>query len=160
MRGQILTVDFVTSMFILVGVMVLVSFLWITISTDLTGKNDFDKMMLQALSATELLVKTPGRPVNWNASTVSTIGLAESPNIINWDKTLRFTSLISSNYTEIKDKLGLNEDYYFEVYDLVNNQVIVQAPLIDIGSYDNVASVARLALLNGSEVRVVFALVK
>jgi hypothetical protein len=160
MKGQVLTIDFVTSMFILVSVMILVGFLWNTISTDLMGKNAFDKMMLQALSATELLVKTQGNPVNWNSSNVKTFGLAYSPNVLSLDKTLSFTSLISSNYSRVKEELGISEDYYFEVYDLVKSQVVVQAPAINLDSYDNVASISRLALLNGSEVRVVFALVR
>jgi hypothetical protein len=138
----------------------MVRFLWNTISTDLDDKNSFDRMMFQALSVTELLVKTSGDPVNWNASTVNSVGLAMSSNIINRDKTSAFVDLITTNYSYVKELFGISEDYYFEVYDLNSRVTVMRAPDVDVNTYDNVAAVSRLGLLNNSEVRIVFAMLR
>ena len=65
-----------------------------------------------------------------------------------------------NDYSSVKDVLGLSDDFYFELYDLTNSTTIVKAPLISLGSYDDVAAVNRVVLVNNSLARFVFAIVR
>ena len=142
------------------GMMIMIGVLWDTLTIDLESKKSFDDMMFQALSTSELLVKDGGSPPNWTTTVFYSLGLAESENVLEWRKVSYFTELVLNDYSSVKDVLGLSDDFYFELYDLTNSTTIVSAPLISLESYDDVAAVNRIVLVNNSLVRFIFAIVR
>ena len=160
MKGQVFTMDFIISIILFMGMMIMIGVLWNTLTIDLESKKSFDDMMFQALSTSELLVKDGGSPPNWTTSIFYSLGLAESENVLEWRKISYFNYLVLNDYSSVKDVLGLSDDFYFELYDLTNSTTIVKAPLISLGSYDDVAAVNRVVLVNNSLARFVFAIVR
>ena len=73
-------------------------------------------MRLKADTALEYLVKNPGKPSNWENLTINELnrpGLAITDRKLSEAKLSSFSNL-SSNYEEMKSKLGLEEfDFYF-----------------------------------------------
>ena len=64
------------------------------------------------LMASDALVLTPGRPANWdllpvNSTTLESVGIASSPNVISTAKALRLQEFNTTNYTDIKTVMGL-----------------------------------------------------
>ncbi|MBR9679260.1 MAG: hypothetical protein GON13_03260 [Nanoarchaeota archaeon] len=160
MKAQVFTMDFIISIILFMSMMIMISILWSTLTIDLESKKSFDDMMFQALSTSELLVKDGGNPTNWTTSVFYSLGLAESENVLEWRKISYFVELVLNDYSSVKDVLGLSDDFYFELYDLTNSTTIVSAPLISLESYDNVAAVNRIVLVNNSLARFSFAIVR
>ncbi len=160
MKAQIMTADFVTSLIVFAGVLIFIGVLWAGVTTDLTNRKTFDIMTMQSLYSSELLVKGLGNPENWTANNVQVLGLAESGNVLDPNKVDQFENLTFSNYFKAKSLLGLTSDFYFEIDNAKTGSVIAKAPDISLNSYSNVASVTRYALLNGTEVKMLFAVIQ
>lgn len=79
-----------------------------------------DELRNQGYQITDLLVKTTGKPINWEKSTkIEIIGLALSDRFLSEKKVDAFTDM---DYEQSKRLLGIGRfDYYFSIKDLDNN---------------------------------------
>ena len=67
------------------------------------------------LLASDALVMTGGTPGNWETQaigdgTLSSFGIASSPNVIDFSKASRLSELNATNYYEVKRALGLSKN--------------------------------------------------
>lgn len=121
MRAQIWSLDFAASMVIFALMMGIVIFSWnyaIQNSTDQVNLNvlENDVMMIS-----DTLIRVPGLPEDWDASSVRVIGLANEENVLNKTKVIQF---IGMDYNQTKSLLGIaNHEFYFEIRHL-NNSVM------------------------------------
>jgi len=82
---------------------------------DLYTKNENKRSLeASALSISEILVKSPGYPENWelNASGARVIGLAKSENALDPLKVSAFDSL---TYNDTRALLGIANDFYISI---------------------------------------------
>ncbi len=98
--------------------------LWIFLTTQYDTKHtqalddaQLRDMRVKADIALEYLVKQKGVPANWETLAINDLnqpGLAISDRVLSEAKLAAFSNL-SSNYSEMKSKLGLPEyDFYFK----------------------------------------------
>jgi hypothetical protein len=113
MRAQVWSMDFAASVVIFSASLMLLLFAW----TYTSGQNEqqVDAMMMEnaLMTASDALVRHPGTPEGWNATTVTSIGLASKDNVLDAGKVQSFLELDNST---IKALLGLgNYEFYFDV---------------------------------------------
>lgn len=91
------------------------------------SRQEFNRMQLAALEITDMLVKSPGMPSDWELWLDSgevklhVIGFAYDPvNARNLSAT-KIEGFMNMSYTESKKKLGTDYDYYFKIRDLEGN---------------------------------------
>ncbi|MCL6088616.1 MAG: hypothetical protein M1530_00430 [Candidatus Marsarchaeota archaeon] len=104
-----------------------------------------------ALSASDLLLKSPGVPNNWeaNASNAQSIGWTSSPNVLSGPKIGNFSAL---DYERQKNLTGLWPEFYFEVTNM-SGSVLYHGGNSSYGGRQQ-AALARFGLLNGQIVRI------
>lgn len=149
-RGQLNSIDLFLALFIFVLILVFITGFFNVAVRD--ADRNVKKTILEssATSISELLVKTPGVPENWERDSlfVSTIGLASSQNVLSKNKLSNFTEM---NYASAKSTLGLAYEFFFLVQDLANNTLYSSGN----SSYGRQsASVTRYALLDGEIVSI------
>jgi len=146
-RGQAVIIDFTIAFFLFI-------LAWVFLTTQFDNKydetltnNDLKIMRLKADTALEYLVKNPGSPTNWENLTINDLnrpGLAITDRKLSEIKLSSFSNL-SSNYEEMKHKLGLEEfDFYFSFVGVDN----VTAGL-DAGSNANIVVLERVVQYKG-----------
>jgi len=121
-KGQIITMDFFTA--------ALIFFLLITISLitlytypiRLTETQIRNEMLINALQISDSLVKSPGTPSSWedNASSVETIGLADSDRILSEKKVNQFVNL---SYNQSLSLLSFY-NFYFRLINSSNHELV------------------------------------
>jgi len=112
-KGQVWSMDFAASVVIFSTALAMLLFAWLYITSQSGQQTMFIEMESAAMSASDSLVRQPGVPENWNSSSVTTIGLASSENVLNETKVSYFLDLENGT---IKSLLGVgNYDFYFEV---------------------------------------------
>jgi hypothetical protein len=106
------------------------------------------KMGAEAISASDILVKSPGIPAHWETlnATPQSVGLASSANVLSDAKLKKFTEM---RYAEAREALGLEHQFYFYVEDVKGNR-LYEGGNTTVG--EQAVSVARFALLDGEKV--------
>jgi len=105
MKGQMFTTDFVASMIIFLMVLNLGLFALNESTQGQTRFNEENRMLRQAYQTSDLLVRTPGHPTDWNHSTVQIVGLADSNHILDPTKLSEFAMIYS--YRQQRQELGV-----------------------------------------------------
>jgi len=150
-RGQTSSIDLVLAVLVFMFILV---FVFSFFADQLAGAANMERknrMEYAALSATDLLINSPGVPSNWeqNLSPLQTIGLARYPYELSASKLANFTSM---NYTTTQGLLGLDADYSFSVLSSSS------ATLYSIGSLpsttNNSILITRHATLDGQPVQI------
>jgi len=111
-----------------------------------------------ASAAASALVVSSGQPSNWeklpSINDINSVGLAEERNVLSSEKLQRFSDLNSSNYSDLKQLLGLGKfDFFFSVELLQSSQQLYSAGMLP-DSNATVVSASRLALLGSDEILV------
>ena len=146
-RGQAVIIDFTMAFFLFI-------IAWVFLTTQFDNKydetltnNDLKIMRLKADTALEYLVKNPGKPSNWENLTINDLerpGLAVTDRALSEAKLSSFSNL-SSDYEEMKSKLGLEEfEFYFSFAGVDN----INAGL-DAGSNANEVVLERIVQYKG-----------
>jgi hypothetical protein len=113
-KGQIWSLDFVTSFVIFFLVLISLFFVWSYANTQNVERRMLDNLEISALSISDSLIRTPGIPKGWNPSNVERIGLASEENVLNVTK---IENLISMNYDQIKSILT-KYDFHLKITDI------------------------------------------
>jgi len=127
-KGQLSSIELLLAYFAFFVVFTLAVSMWVSTLREVNSwerERDFEDA---ASRMSEKLVKTRGLPANWTAETVTAIGLADEPRILNTHKVLGFINLSNdsasgdcgySEYECNKELLGIGEyDFNFSIEDL------------------------------------------
>lgn len=149
-KGQVQSIDLMLAIFVF---SVLVAFFMGYWGQQVgAAKAGFSKNKLEysAISATDLMVKSQGRPADWekNASGIQMLGLANYPYVLSSAKLSNFTNL---SYSAAKTMIGTTADFYWYVEDTSGNR-LYEAGNSSVQSNVKV-SIMRDAMLNGQAVR-------
>ncbi len=110
-------------------------------------KEQKNEMQLLALEISDMFIKSPGIPGDWDESTVLAIGLAQNSHILDPKKVNEFTN-IPINKT--KELLGIgNLGFYFKL-DYINGENIKEYGSKPIGA-EEIVVVRRLVIYNSKE---------
>ena len=93
MRAQIWSMDFIASITIFILMFSVVVFSWNYINTQNTERSLFSDMQVLGLDVSDIIVRIPGNPEDWNESNVQSIGLATRENVLNETKVEQFISM-------------------------------------------------------------------
>lgn len=149
-KGQINSIDFMIAVLIFAVLLIFIIGFWFLNMAEINGMVGRDRLDSAAIAVSDMLVKTPGVPGNWEEDPANAwaVGLAESQNVISSEKVANFTAL---DYNVSKELLGLDGDFYFYVEDLEGNR-LYESGIAELGS--GVAPVLRFGVLDGEIVKV------
>lgn len=157
-KGQASSLDFVVATAMLFMVLILYILMLGHINAVSLGQIESGELLEANLDSSGALLLSGGDPANWNelplinGSTVHSIGLAESRNVLHPAKVQKFVSLNSSSYEFLKESIGLSkQDFLLEIWD--DDALLYRAGLVP-PQEAQVSSLERPAMLNGSVVRV------
>ena len=125
-KGQVFTWDLAISISIFLIVLAMLFYMWNTTTSKATETRDIYEMESIATEVTELLIRTPGVPRDWenmNLTNITAIGLANvEPRILSREKIFRFVTL---NYSDIRPLLGTRQyNFYFNMVYLANKTTV------------------------------------
>ncbi len=160
MRGQFWSFDVIFAIIIFSVVLIIITFSWNTISTQisLSYGNNAELMQIQSASLARTLL-LPGTPISWNTevnttNTITwsnlTIGLTNSAgdNNISSSKLYTFIAMSNYNYSDTKSALGIGYDYYITISNNEMNITIGENPdtnnALDVYSYRESGSLNRM----------------
>jgi len=151
MRAQISSIDLVLAL--IVFSLLFVFFVSSWSSTVSSAKNAMKKNRMEyaALSATDLMLKSPGKPANWeqNPASVQMVGLASTPNVLSQAKLGNFTAM---NYSAQKSLLGMQEEFYFYIDNAAGTRLFEDGNLTVKSK--GIVSITRYGILNGNKVKI------
>ena len=140
MKAQAWSMDFVVSISIFLLVFSIVVFSWNYINIQNTDRTLFSEMQVSGLDISDILIRVPGNPENWNETNVLSIGLASSENVLNKTKVEQFVNM---DYGITKNILGLPDmEYYFAVQHLNGTVMEYNGQNMSIGTYPVNSSIA------------------
>jgi len=160
MKAQIITLDFIITIFILGSFFTILSTNWNMIINTLQQRLEYQELFAEAFTISELLIKNPGYPEDWTISNVEVLGLAKNSNVLSPNKVLLFENMTRNNYATIKEKLGLTEDFKFEIERANDSATLYEAPEINLTYVHNVVTVTRFALLDDEPVKMMISILK
>ncbi|NIO23056.1 MAG: hypothetical protein GTN38_03465 [Candidatus Aenigmarchaeota archaeon] len=117
-KGQVWSLDFVTSLVIFTLVLIPLLFVWNYVNIQNMEQRTFDEIETLALSISDSLIRTKGVPENWNSSNVNVIGLAEGENVLSIPKVSEFLYMGNNEYDLTKNILVGRYDFFFSITDL------------------------------------------
>lgn len=150
-KGQINSFDATFAMLVFILALVFIIAFWFTSISSMQNTISRNRLEYTALSISDVLVKSQGLPSNWEQDPSNThmLGLATYPNVLSESKLSNFTNL---SYSTAKDLLNLDsEEFYFYVEYLNGTRVYESGNSSLTG--DNIITVRRFAVLNGTKVR-------
>ena len=154
-KGQVWTFDMALSLMIFFSALISVTLAWNYISGDIIERQGISEMQLKSMTVSDSLIRTSGIPSNWNESTVTVLGLAESDNVLNAAKV---SELVSMSYSKSRSLLDISPyEYYFEVTD-INGTVYTNTSQPISPDASIVIPALRYATYNERIVKVTFAL--
>jgi hypothetical protein len=97
------------------------NFVWDFTQNQVDDQYFLRDMESSAIHASDILVRIPGYPTNWNHTNFVSIGLANDENVLNMTKILE---LNKTDYESLKINLGISAyDFYLDVIDLDSNLI-------------------------------------
>ena len=140
MKAQVWSMDFIASITVFILMFSIVVFSWNYVNTQNAEKSTFNEIQTLGLDISDILVRVPGNPEDWNESTVTSIGLATRENVLDKDKVDRF---ISMNYSQSRALMGLpGMDFYFTLEYLNGTTIQYKGKNMTAGSYPVNASIS------------------
>jgi uncharacterized protein (UPF0333 family) len=121
-KGQVWSLDFVTSLVIFFLVLVPLFFVWNYVNVQNMEQRTLNDIQMLALSVSDSLIRTRGIPENWNSSNVNVIGLADEENVLNSTKVSHLMDMGNNEYELTKNILTGKYDFFFGITDLNGTQ--------------------------------------
>ncbi len=150
-RAQISSIDLVLAIIVFSLLFVFFVSNWSTTVSSAKNAMKKNRMEFAAISATDLLLKSPGSPSNWEQapSSVQMIGLASTPYTLSAAKLGNFTAM---NYSQQKDLLGMQEQFYFYIDNAAGTRLYEDGNLTV--KSNSIVSITRYGILNGNKVKI------
>lgn len=156
-KAQLWSLDFAIAIVIFITALTLMLFFFNYSTSQSVEQNEFIEMQKTALTVSDSLVRTPGHPSNWTASSVTIIGLAIEDNVLDENKILEFVNM---GYETARSMLVGKYQFFFEMRALNNNIVNINGTNITIGNIPSnstaVIPIQRYAILKGNITKVNF----
>lgn len=150
-KGQLVSIDALIGISVFAILFVFMTGFWYLGLKNVSDSVEKNRLETTALSVTEMLVKTPGIPPDWenNFTSIERPGFAVSEydqNVLSGKKIENFTSL---PYEMEKDLMGLNGtmDFYLTVEDNEGN-ILYSSGGMEDENY-TVVSITRYAAIEG-----------
>jgi len=155
-KGQIWSLDFITSVVIFLVVLMPLFFVWSYVNIQNQQQLLFDEVESLVLYVSDSLIRTKGSPEGWNTANVEIIGLASGENVLNATKVSYLLSMGNDEYNRTRTLLAGGYDFFFGLTDINGTS------LGTIGNKPEsrmVVPIERYCLLNGRIVKLEFAIV-
>ena len=155
-RGQIFTVDLILASVVFLMILTLSITYSMEIANRINLLEEESARQDAARNAANALLFSTGSPANWqnldNLSGVSSLGLADTMNVIDAEKLRHLLDLNAGYYNEIRSLLGVGKyGLRISVLDLQSKQSLADFGL-EPADDEKVTSVNRIASYNGAEV--------
>jgi hypothetical protein len=151
-RGQVSSIDLLAAVLIFTMIFFSLRGFWMDSMSKAINDSTNLEMQIKSTEALDVLLKTPGHPIDWNESTIELIGLAQKPGVLDEDKLNSFSLM---DYSLAREKLGLGKyDFSFDINSvnpLFNKSIGKSSDLNTI-----VFSVNRTVVYKGGEASVIF----
>ncbi|MCK4335830.1 MAG: hypothetical protein KAW40_03860 [Candidatus Aenigmarchaeota archaeon] len=118
MKGQVWSLDFITSVLVFLVVLIPLFFVWNYVNIQNQQQILFDEVETLTLSISDSLIRTKGLPEDWNTSDVSSIGLSSEENVLNVTKVSYFLTMGNSEYNRTRAILTGGYDFFFNLTDI------------------------------------------
>ena len=156
-KGQIFSIDLVVSVVVFIIIFIFLISLWNLYSDRLQENVSSEEMYLVSFQISDILLRTPGTPNNWEAgSNAVTIGLELSPGFLDQNK---IDSFLAYDYQEVKEMFNIERfEYNFKIFDVDRNLLgsSGEAP----SEAEQVVSINRFALIGNETREILFTLWK
>ena len=140
-KAQIAVTDLFVAIFIFIALLISIFVTWNIYITRIEQRDNYNNILSNAVQITDTLVKSPGKPINWeqNNATAEIIGLASSDRNLSERKVNAFVTL---TYNTTKDLLNIKRyDFKFTLIN-INNSALIEYGLNSTGN--NTVSIRRI----------------
>jgi len=153
MKGQLFSTEMMVSFSVFLGAIIIFLFVWNTMYNNYVEEQSDNKMQVVLIGVSDAAVMSPGDPSNWDITAgryANSYGFASSRNTLSPSKLYTMQGYFSSNYTEMKDKMGAGGyDMFIDVKDMDGNTYYSFGSLADTANTSISAITAeRLALMD------------
>ncbi|MCJ7478573.1 MAG: hypothetical protein MUP63_00145 [Candidatus Nanohaloarchaeota archaeon QJJ-7] len=112
-KGQMFTVDMIASVLIFILIVNLSMMTWNIAQRNSVMFNEERSLRDRAAQISDILIRTPGHPEDWNADNVEIIGLTAPDHVLSREKLEEFDSL---SYSEQSKLLRIRQnDFQLEI---------------------------------------------
>jgi hypothetical protein len=112
-RGQVVGFDLMIAVAIFMLISIFLVFTWVEYNHKIDQRVEYNDMIATGLQTTNILVKSPGYPWNWNTTDVEFIGLVDEDRQISQAKLDQFLNM---SYADLRNKLKTGPyDFYFNL---------------------------------------------
>ena len=153
-KGQAISADFMFAMIIMLIVIGAAASSWDRVMYLIRQKTQRTELRRLGLAVSDVLVRSPGTPSDWNSSSVLSIGLVDEHNVLNKGKIQEFVGMPES---EIQSKLRI-EGYGFSFRVRATNGTTIASHGSAPSSITNAVTVRRIAVYDTIPVHVEFGL--
>jgi len=115
MKAELFSSDFIISILIFLSAMVIITFYYQNLQSDVYESNIRNEMYSKAVNIASLLATTSGYPKYWNNTTVKVIGIYDSGKF----NLTKFEELKKINYNSVKTMLGTGP---YNIYIVLKNE--------------------------------------
>ena len=121
MKAQTWSMDFITSVAVFALVFTVIMFAWNYSTQKNAERTVFKDLQNTGLMVSDVLIRIPGSPPDWNESNVKSLGLAVRENVLNESKVKEFVLM---DYSKAKALLGIvDKEFYFRM-EYLNDSVM------------------------------------
>jgi hypothetical protein len=153
-KGQAISIDFMLAMIIMLIIIGMASSSWDRIMYIMNEKTQRTELKRLGLAVSDMLVRNPGTPSDWNGSSVLSIGLVDKHNVLNKNK---IQSFLGMSKNEIQNKLGI-QGYGFSFRVRAVNGTVIADYVSTPSNPTNVIIVRRIAVYETIPVHIEFGL--
>ncbi|MEM5794508.1 MAG: hypothetical protein QXU07_04675 [Candidatus Aenigmatarchaeota archaeon] len=132
MKGELSFVEYIASMGIFISFVAYIFFLLLRYYPLYLQEMESERKRLEAYQISELLINDFGEPANWETlvlDSVKRIGLSDDlknkTNLLNLAKINSLQSFCNQDYYKVKEKIGSDFDFSLILFDLSNNQLLI-----------------------------------
>ncbi len=163
LKGQ-LTIQYLASFIFFIGLIVYIYFAYSTNLPLFVEEVRKEDVRSKAFQLSEILLNDPGHPKDWwnepNPDNIIRTGLSDEfsnePNLISINKVNRLSSLCSSDFDDVQQKLALSKPFSIYVFNISQTTGERGTPLIGCISPDFPktsinATIKRITALNNTE---------
>ncbi len=112
-KGQIAALDFFIALLIFSVLLTITMLSWSSYHSKISERAEYHDMMTKAFQISDVLVKSPGFPSNWDEGNVGVVGLAIEDRILSIDKVNAFANLSLNKTKSIFQIYGYK--FYFNL---------------------------------------------
>lgn len=123
-KTQFFSAELVTSILLFISLVLLIISVWEDKRNEVESNLLLYSLESNSANIAEMLVTSPGKPLNWTVSYVEQLGLADNYNVLNSKKIENLFYMSLNNYSLVKELLGIPDYDYYLVLEYLNNSIM------------------------------------